>query len=273
MSENKRYYWLKLKEDFFDDDTIRYIEEQENGIKYSNFYLKLCLKSLRTDGRLVRFVGEMLIPYDIKSLSALTGIDADTVRCAMALFERIGCVKVLESGELYISQLAELVGSETDKAKLMRISRARGKAPELSGVTMLPERYPEIDIEKDIDIEKEHNTCEAVLSAVLSHYQDCITPTPPSTVSQMLIAYTDDLGPDVVIHAIDEAVNQRKLTWSYIQAILQRYSREGLNTLAKVEADEAERRKRKDAGTDKPAKRRDWGIRYTVDGRESGGNQ
>lgn len=155
MSENKRYYWLKLKEDFFDDDTIRYIEEQENGIKYSNFYLKLCLKSLRTDGRLVRFVGEMLIPYDIKSLSALTGVDADTVRCAMALFERIGCVKVLESGELYISQLAELVGSETDKAKLMRISRAREKASELSGVTMLPECYPEIDIEKDIDIEKE----------------------------------------------------------------------------------------------------------------------
>lgn len=154
MSENKRYYWLKLKEDFFDDDTIRYIEEQENGIKYSNFYLKLCLKSLRTDGRLVRFVGEMFIPYDIKSLSALTGVDADTVRCAMALFERIGCVKVLESGELYISQLAELVGSETDKAKLMRISRAREKALELSGVTMLPECYPEIDIEKDIDIEK-----------------------------------------------------------------------------------------------------------------------
>ena len=114
---------------------------------------------------------------------------------------------------------------------------------------------------------------EAALGAVLSHYQDCITPTPPSTVAQLLIAYTDELGADVVIHAIDEAVNQRKLTWGYIQAILQRYSREGLNTLAKVEADEAERRKRTDAGTNKPAHKRDWGIRYTVDGRESGGNQ
>ena len=56
MSDNKRFYWLKLKEDFFDDETIRYIEEQENGIKYSNFYLKLCLKSLRTDGKLIRLV-------------------------------------------------------------------------------------------------------------------------------------------------------------------------------------------------------------------------
>lgn len=89
------------------------------------------------------------------------------------------------------------------------------------------------------------NAREAALGAVLSHYQDCITPTPPSTVSQLLIAYTDELGPDVVIHAIDEAVNQRKLTWSYIQAILQRYSREGLNTLAKVEADEHAKSQRK----------------------------
>ena len=41
---NKRYYWLKLKENFFDDETIRYIEEQDNGIQYSNIYLKLSLK-------------------------------------------------------------------------------------------------------------------------------------------------------------------------------------------------------------------------------------
>ena len=95
------------------------------------------------------------------------------------------------------------------------------------------------------------NAREAALGAVLSHYQDCITPTPPSTVSQLLIAYTDELGPDVVNHAIDEAVNQRKLTWSYINAILQRYSREGLDTLAKVEADElakSQRKARKQAG-------------------------
>lgn len=154
MSENKRFYWLKLNEDFFDDDTIRYIEEQENGVKYSNFYLKLCLKSLRTDGRLIRLVGEILIPYDVKSLSALTGVDVDTVRCAMALFEKIGCVKMLDSGELYISQLAEMVGSETDKAKLMRASRAREKAG--NDVTrMLPGCYTEKEIEKEKDTELE----------------------------------------------------------------------------------------------------------------------
>ena len=154
MSDNKRFYWLKLKEDFFDDETIRYIEEQENGIKYSNFYLKLCLKSLRTDGKLIRLVGEILIPYDVKSLSSLTGVAVDTVRCAMALFEKIGCVKMLDSGELYISQLSEMVGSETDKARAMRVIRVREKYG--NDVTrMLPECYPEKDIEKELDTELE----------------------------------------------------------------------------------------------------------------------
>lgn len=154
MSDNKRFYWLKLKEDFFDDETIRYIEEQENGIKYSNFYLKLCLKSLRTDGKLIRLVGEILIPYDVKSLSSLTGVDVDTVRCAMALFEKIGCVKMLDSGELYISQLSEMVGSETDKARAMRVIRAREKYGNDVN-RMLPECYPEKDIEKELDTELE----------------------------------------------------------------------------------------------------------------------
>lgn len=46
---NKRYYWLKLKEDFFEDETIEFIESQKNGVKYVNFYLKLLLKSLKNE--------------------------------------------------------------------------------------------------------------------------------------------------------------------------------------------------------------------------------
>ena len=149
----KRFFWLKLKEDFFDDETIKYIEEQENGIKYSNFYLKLCLKSIRYNGKLIRLVGETLIPYDVKSLSRLTGVDCDTVRIAMQLFAKIGLVKVLESGEIYMSQIEEMIGSETDKAALMRRMRAKKKSVEIedgNSVTVsLPDCYTEIDIERD----------------------------------------------------------------------------------------------------------------------------
>lgn len=162
----KKYYWLKLKEDFFEDDTIEWIEEQPNGEKYSLFYLKLCLKSLKTDGVLIRNVGEMLIPYDVKKLAEITKTDVDTVRVAMEIFKNIGLIQILENGEIYMAQLKNMVGSETSKAQLMRNKRARDKQKALeepkkeggNNVTeALPNRYTEIEKEKDIekDIEKE----------------------------------------------------------------------------------------------------------------------
>ena len=143
MGESKRFYWLKLKSDFFEDDTIRFIEEQENGVLYVNFYLKLCLKSIINDGKLIRFVGNTLIPYDVKSLSKLTNTDVDTVMVAMELFKKIGLIEILDTGEIYLSQINEMIGSETDKAQLMRKKRAREKLESNIVTQTLPECYTE----------------------------------------------------------------------------------------------------------------------------------
>ncbi|MFR1214546.1 MAG: phage replisome organizer N-terminal domain-containing protein [Acutalibacteraceae bacterium] len=82
------------------------------------------MKSLRTNGRLIRLVGETLIPHDADSLARLTGCDIDTVRAAMQLFQSIGIVQISQIGEIYLPQVQEMVGSETDKAKMMRKLRA-----------------------------------------------------------------------------------------------------------------------------------------------------
>lgn len=159
---NKRYYWLKLKEDFFEEDTINWIEEQENGKDYVLFYLKLCLKSLKTEGILIRNVGDMLVPYDVKKLAEITNTDFDTAAVAMELFKKIGLIEILENGEIFMTQLSEMVGSETNKAALMRRKRAldrqKKQLKDGNNVTNeLPERYTEIEREKelDIDIDKE----------------------------------------------------------------------------------------------------------------------
>lgn len=123
----KRFYWLKLKEDFFSDETIRYIEEQDNGYKYSNIYLKLLLKSIDGQGVLIRKVGSRLIPYDVAAIAKMTGHDQDTVRVAMKLFEGLGMIERLESGALYMSQLQEMVGSESASASRVRALRERQK--------------------------------------------------------------------------------------------------------------------------------------------------
>lgn len=163
MGENKRYYWLKLQENFFDDDTIDFIESQENGEKYVLFYLKLCLKALKNEGKLIRYVGEMLLPFDDLGLSKITRTDVDTVRSALILFSKIGLIKKLDTGEIFLTQLNEMVGTETQKAKYMRERRLQEKN---NGVTMLPECYPNVtqsieyrDRVKEKEQEKEQEDC------------------------------------------------------------------------------------------------------------------
>lgn len=109
-----KFYWLQLKEDFFENDAIEWLEEQKpNGRDYAYFYLKLCLKSLKSNGILIRNVGNILIPYDNRKLAELTKMDFDTVCVAMELLQKIGLIKILENGEIYITQLENLIGSKS----------------------------------------------------------------------------------------------------------------------------------------------------------------
>lgn len=169
MSENKRYYWLKLDENFFEDDTIAWLEEQENGKDYVIFYLKLALRSLKDDGKLIRYVGERLIPYDVKALSKLTNTSMDTVAVAMKTFLEIGLVEQLDSGEIYLSQINEMVGSETEVAKRVRKHRAKKALEEGKKTNLLQSNVDEtksntekeLEIDKELETREDHSTAKA----------------------------------------------------------------------------------------------------------------
>ena len=146
-----KFYWLQLKEDFFENDAIEWLEEQQpNGRDYAYFYLKLCLKSLKSNGVLIRKVGNVLIPYDNQKLAELTKIDFDTVTVAMELLKKIGLVTILESGEIYINQLDNLIGSKSVGALKKQQQRM------LSGqrVDKRPPKIEYRDRDKDINIKE-----------------------------------------------------------------------------------------------------------------------
>lgn len=153
MSENKRYYWLKLHENFFEDETIIYIEEQEDGILLSNLYLKLALKSLRDNGKLLRVIGQTTMPYDTKSLARLTGVNESIVERGIKLFQDIGLIEIATSDEIYLTQLNEMVGSECSSAQRVRKTRAKKAQEEVlhcnNGVT-------KCNTDKDKDKDKEY---------------------------------------------------------------------------------------------------------------------
>lgn len=53
MSENRKYYYLKLKENFFTTEKMVILESAQDGLLYSNLLLKMYLMSLKSGGILM----------------------------------------------------------------------------------------------------------------------------------------------------------------------------------------------------------------------------
>ena len=123
---DKRYYWIKIKSDFFDLPTIDWLQDQKNGCEYIVLYQKLCLLSANSGGELVRKVGDMLIPYDIKKIAEVTRFKFDTVVVAMGLYKKIGLIVEREDGVFVVAGIGEMVGSETKWAEKKRLQRDKG---------------------------------------------------------------------------------------------------------------------------------------------------
>ena len=128
-----KYYWLKLKEDFFQQEAIEWLEEQKNGKEYSLFYLKLCLKSLQNGGTLVRQIGTKTIPYTAKKLGEVTSTSPAIAEQAIELLKDIGLVVEQDDGVLFIPGLTEMVGSESSSREAVkkRTQRQRKKGQEV----------------------------------------------------------------------------------------------------------------------------------------------
>lgn len=120
----KRYYWLKLGENFFYSNKIKILKKMENGYKFIVLYQEMMMKAAESDGKL--FIGEDM-PYDAEILSIVVDMDIKDVRAALEVFKRFGFIKV-SNGVISIPNLENFVGSETSSARRMRTLRAKRRA-------------------------------------------------------------------------------------------------------------------------------------------------
>ena len=120
--KDKRYYWLKLKRDFFKRHDIRIVENQTNGKEYILFYLKLLCESVDHDGNL-RFSDQ--IPYNEEMLATITNTNVDIVRNAVRIFSELNMMQILDDGTLFMNQVQEMIGSETYWAEQKRKQKQR----------------------------------------------------------------------------------------------------------------------------------------------------
>lgn len=154
--KDKKYYWLKVKRDFFKRHDIQIIEDMPNGKDYILFYLKLLCESVDHEGNL-RFSEE--IPYNEQMLATITRTNIDVVRSAIKIFTQLNMMEIFDDGTYYMNEVQKMLGSETYWANQKRLQREQQKQIDwkMSNESpTCPSKSIDIELDKDIDI-KENN--------------------------------------------------------------------------------------------------------------------
>ncbi|BDR80668.1 hypothetical protein N072000002_09250 [Clostridium tetani] len=258
---NKRYYWLKLQDNFFDREEIKVVESMKNGKDYILFYMKLLLKSVKTEGEL-RFRG--VIPYTPEMLSSITNTDIDTVMVAVDMFTQLGLMEKWDDGTLFMIETQNMVGSETDSAKRMRKLRKEHRKKQLPPsqcdedvqgsdenvqnsdieIDTEIELDKELDIDKDIelDIDKDIELDSNYVEFFNNNFH-LITKYELDTLK----SYEDDkLEPRLITLALQKAVDKNKRSLDYVKGILNNWLKNNIKTIEDAEAREKEFKREKE---------------------------
>lgn len=168
MADNLKYYYLKLKDNFFDSDEIILIEGMQDGYKYICILLKLYLKSLKYNGKLMYNDNT---PYSLNMLSQILRISLADMEMAFKIFMKLDIISVFKDGDVYINNIQNFIGKSSSEADRKRIYRQKlqdrklleDKCPDISP----PEK--EIEIEKELEIINMYNEICTNLTPALPH--------------------------------------------------------------------------------------------------------
>jgi len=277
---NKRYYWLKLPEDFFRQKEIKQLRKLSAGDVYTIIYLKMLLRSLKDNGKLY-FDG---IEDDFASELALD-IDegVEDVRLTVTYLMAKGLLVQNTEDEYKLSASDAMTGSESYSAERMRRHRGNkllasqcdtqvthGDASVTGGDASVTAGDEEIDIEIDKEIDKRREEKNQIKNRArednpfgygegdtpkidtVQKYAASVLQTLSMRAMQELNDFVDELGEDVCWHGIDNALDNGKRVWAYVRSILNTYADEGIKTVADAKAYDAKRHQRPSVA-EKPA--------------------
>lgn len=171
MSDNKKYYYLKLKDTHFDDERIIVLESLPDGILYSNIYLKLCLKSVKREGKLMF---NDRIPYNSQILAQVTRHPVGVVEKAIQILKDFDLIEVLDNGAIYINDIQNYIGTSSTEADRKREYRSR------------------------IDSEKENLLEDGQMSGQMS--DECPDKSPPEKERERERELEKDIVVDIIDH-------------------------------------------------------------------------
>lgn len=148
MADAKRYYWLKMYDDFFGSKRIKKLRRLAGGDTFTIIYLKMQLKSLKTGGYL-EYTGiensfEEEIALDIDE-------DVENVKITVSYLISVGLLEVHDESTFCMPYVAECTGSESASTQRVREHRKRAKALQCNTDVTQVKQVGNAEIEKEKD--------------------------------------------------------------------------------------------------------------------------
>ena len=171
MADSKRYYWLRLYDDFFGSKRIKKLRKMAGGDTYTIIYLKMQLVAMKTDGVLSwtgledNFAEELALDLDE---------EPDDVRVTLSYLLHCGLAETSDDINFFFPYAVANTGSENASAQRVREHRKKQKALQcntdalqcntnVTQVKQLCNAEKEIDtIDIDIDIDKYKKTASPI---------------------------------------------------------------------------------------------------------------
>ena len=246
--KTKRYYWIKLKADFFRQKEIKKLRRIAGGDTYTIIYLKMLLLALKNDNKLYfegveeEFADELALDLDEES---------DNVKMTLAFLQNQNLIEMINEDEYLLPQCESMTGSESESAERVRKHRAKEKEQKAlhcnvsvtgSNKNVTTEKEKEIrDKSLDIDKDKEHiNNSSCIkegLEAVLNYYKREIVNRYVLTKIEedFFLKIGDKIQYDLVIRAMEISIEANVKELRYIKGIIKKWLADDITTLEKLE--------------------------------------
>ncbi|HEL2057728.1 TPA: phage replisome organizer N-terminal domain-containing protein [Streptococcus suis] len=237
--ENRRYYWLRLKDDFFASKEMKLLRKLPGGAELTIIYQKMMLASLKYEGKIYfDGVGDDLA----EEIAVLIDEDIEAVRLTLHFLVNKRLLTTCDSIEYQLEQVPELIGSETASTRRSRKHRELQKALQCNTLATECNGEKERDKERDKEIDKDISSrcidnkydLQTLFSDFESSFGRLLSPFEIEGIQ--VAVEKEGYREDLIREALKEAVFRGKPVWNYIKAILRNWKNENIHTVEQVAA-------------------------------------
>ena len=256
MSDNQKYYYLKLVDNFFDRDEMIILESMPDGYLYSNILLKLYLRSLKNTGKLMF---NDRIPYNSTMLANVTRHPVAVVEKAIDIFRQLGLVEILDNGAIYMLDIQDFIGKSSTEADRKRNYRRRideekkqlseGKGQAVGQMSQqsskntgqMSDQISTIIRDRDRDRDRdrptyiEEDTNNKLVGKFAKLYENNIGVINGVT-SEWLIDISKDIDYPLFKRGVEICTEKSKTNWGYLKGIINNWTNNNIYTMEQLQA-------------------------------------